>query len=568
MSVKEIIREKPDGLISKAYSFALKAHQGQRRASGESYFEHPKKTADILLSWRLDEEAIAAGFLHDVIENSENVANKFKELREIFGENIAFLVEEVTKLGKIKYRGEERYKESIKKLILASSKDVRVLLIKLADRYHNMQTLKHLPIEKQQRIALETYEIYAPLAYRLGMQKVSGELEDLAFPYINPEAYEWLYKNVRVKYEDREKYLARIKPIVLKALTDASIKPLRIDFRAKRYSSLYKKLLRYDMDIEKIYDLVAFRIIVETVADCYAALGIIHQLWPPLPGRIKDYIAVPKPNGYKSLHTVVIATGNKVVEFQIRTMEMHEEAENGIAAHWAYAETKGTESYIKKQASIAKTADIEWIKKLRAWQEESDDSDTNFIDAMKIDFFKDRIFTLTPKGGVIDLPAGATPVDFAYQIHSVIGDQCVRAKVNGQIVPLHHELRSHDIVEIITQKGKKPSASWLEFVRTSEAKNRIRKTVSKKTGTAFVTLPKQVRLRISAEDKITLLEDISSIISRSHINIVSIDSQREERGKFCIIKVLCDTDDPNKVQKIMLKLKSLKAIKEIEYKFV
>jgi len=568
MSVKEIIREKPDGLISKAYSFALKAHQGQRRASGESYFEHPKKTADILLSWRLDEEAIAAGFLHDVIENSENVANKFKELREIFGENIAFLVEGVTKLGKIKYRGEERHKESIKKLILASSKDVRVLLIKLADRYHNMQTLKHLPIEKQQRIALETYEIYAPLAYRLGMQKVSGELEDLAFPYINPEAYEWLYKNVRVKYEDREKYLARIKPIVLKALTDASIKPLRIDFRAKRYSSLYKKLLRYDMDIEKIYDLVAFRIIVETVADCYAALGIIHQLWPPLPGRIKDYIAVPKPNGYKSLHTVVIATGNKVVEFQIRTMEMHEEAENGIAAHWAYAETKGTESYVKKQASIAKTADIEWIKKLRAWQEESDDSDTNFIDAMKIDFFKDRIFTLTPKGGVIDLPAGATPVDFAYQIHSVIGDQCVRAKVNGQIVPLHHELRSHDIVEIITQKGKKPSASWLEFVRTSEAKNRIRKTVSKKTGTAFVTLPKQVRLRISAEDKITLLEDISSIISRSHINIVSIDSQREERGKFCIIKVLCDTDDPNKVQKIMLKLKSLKAIKEIEYKFV
>ena len=568
MSVKEIIREKPDGLISKAYSFALKAHQGQRRASGESYFEHPKKTADILLSWRLDEEAIAAGFLHDVIENSENVANKFKELREIFGENIAFLVEGVTKLGKIKYRGEERHKESIKKLILASSKDVRVLLIKLADRYHNMQTLKHLPIEKQQRIALETYEIYAPLAYRLGMQKVSGELEDLAFPYINPEAYEWLYKNVRVKYEDREKYLARIKPIVLKALTDASIKPLRIDFRAKRYSSLYKKLLRYDMDIEKIYDLVAFRIIVETVADCYAALGIIHQLWPPLPGRIKDYIAVPKPNGYKSLHTVVIATGNKVVEFQIRTMEMHEEAENGIAAHWAYAETKGTESYIKKQASIAKTADIEWIKKLRAWQEESDDSDTNFIDAMKIDFFKDRIFTLTPKGGVIDLPAGATPVDFAYQIHSVIGDQCVRAKVNGQIVPLHHELRSHDIVEIITQKGKKPSASWLEFVRTSEAKNRIRKTVSKKTGTAFVTLPKQVRLRISAEDKITLLEDIFSIISRSHINIVSIDSQREERGKFCIIKVLCDTDDPNKVQKIMLKLKSLKAIKEIEYKFV
>jgi len=568
MSIKEIIRVNPNGLISKAYFFTENAYKSQLRASGKPYFEHLKKTADILLSWQLDEETIAAGLLHDVIEDAENAIDKLEELRQIFGENIAFLVEGTTKLSKIKYRGEERQKENIKKLILASSKDVRVLLIKLADRYHNMQTLKHLPLEKQQRIALETYEIYAPLAYRLGMQRISGELEDLAFPYINPEAYEWLYKNIRVKYEDREKYLTRIRPMVLKALTDASIKPLKIDFRAKRYSSLYKKLLRYDMDIEKIYDLVSFRIIIKTVADCYAALGAIHQLWPPMPGRIKDYIAVPKPNGYKSLHTVVIATGNKVVEFQIRTMDMHEEAENGIAAHWAYTETKENESYLKRQAPVAKTADIEWIKKLRAWQEENDDSNANFIDAMKIDFFKDRIFALTPKGEVIDLPAGATPVDFAYQIHSAIGDQCVRAKVNGQIVPLHHELRSHDIVEIITQKGKKPSASWLGFVRTNEAKNHIRKTISKKTSSTFMTLPKQVRLRISAEDKITLLEDISGIISRSHINIANIDSQREEHGKFCIIKVLCDTDDPNKVQKIILKLKNLKSVKEIEYKFV
>jgi len=568
MSIKEVIRVNPDGLISRAYFFAEKAHQGQRRASGEPYFEHPKKTADILLSWKLDEETVVAGLLHDVIEDAENAIDKLKELRQIFGENIAFLVEGATKLGKIKYRGEERHKESIKKLILASSKDVRILLIKLADRYHNMQTLKYLPLEKQYRVASETYEIYAPLAYRLGMQKISGELEDLAFPYINPEAHEWLYKNVRVKYEDREKYLTRIKPIVLKALIDANIKPLRVDFRAKRYSSLYKKLLRYDMDIEKIYDLVAFRIIVATVADCYATLGIVHKLWPPLPGRIKDYIAIPKPNGYQSLHTVVIATGNKVVEFQIRTMEMHEEAENGIAAHWAYAETKGTESYTKRQASVAKSADIEWIKKLRVWQEEGGDSNTSFIDAMKIDFFKDRIFALTPKGEVIDLPAGATPIDFAYQIHSAIGDQCVRAKVNGQIVPLHHELRSHDIVEIITQKGKKPSASWLEFVRTSEAKNRIRKIVSKKTGAAFTTLPKQVKFRISAEDKINLLENISGIISRSHIHIASIDSTTEERGGYCSIKVICDTDDPGKVQKLMLKLKSLKEVKEIEYKFI
>jgi len=568
MSIKEIIRINPDGLISKAYSFAEKAHKGQRRASGEPYFDHLKKTADILLSWRLDEETVAAGLLHDVVKNFEDPVYKFKDLRNIFGSNVAFLVEGVTNLGNIKYRGEEKQKENIKKLIFASNKSIRVLLIKLADRYHNMQTLKHLPLEKQHRIALETYEIYAPLAYRLGMQKVSGELEDLAFPYISPEANEWLYKNVQIKYEDREKYLTRIKPIVLKALIDAGIKPLRIDFRAKRYSSLYKKLLRYDMNIEKIYDLISFRIIVETIADCYASLGAVHQLWPPLPGRIKDYIASPKSNGYKSLHTVVTTQGNKIVEFQIRTMDMHEEAENGIAAHWAYAETKGTEKYIKRQASVAKSTDIEWVKKLRSWQEEGNDSDISFIDAIKIDFFKDRVFALTPKGAVIDLPSGATPVDFAYQIHSAIGDQCVKAKVNGQIVPLHHELKSHDVVEIIIQKGRKPSASWLEFVRTSEAKNRIKKFTSKKTSVAFIAPPKQVKLRILTEDEINLLEKISGVISRSHVHIVNIDSQKEEKNKFCVIKVLCDTDDLNKIQKIILKLKSLKKVKEIEYKFV
>jgi GTP pyrophosphokinase len=565
MGVKEIASENPESLIGRAYYFAEKAHKGQRRVSGEPYFEHPRKTADILLSWKLDDETVAAGLLHDVAEDS---ANMFGELQNSFGESISFLVEGVTKLGKIKYRGAERQKENIKKLILASSEDIRVLLVKLADRYHNMQTLKYLAADKQARIALETYEIYAPLAYRLGMQKVSGELEDLAFPYINPEAYEWLHKNIRGKYEDREKYLARIKPMVLKALSDANIKPLKVDFRAKRFSSLYKKLLRYDMDVEKIYDLVAFRIIVETVSDCYATLGIIHKLWPPLPGRIKDYIAVPKPNGYKSLHTVVIAVGNKIVEFQIRTMEMHEEAENGIAAHWAYEEKKGTKMYAERKSTVAKSADIQWVKRLRAWQEESDSASEEFIDSMKIDFFKDRIFVLTPRGEVVDLPAGSTPVDFAYRIHSAIGSQCIGAKVNGEIVPLRHELRSSDIVEIITQKGKKPSSSWLEFARTSEAKNHIRKSLSNKTGMAFVMAPRKTEFRITAEDKIGLFKNISIIISRSHVNIANISSLREEKGGFRVIKVVCDTDDLNKVQKIILKLKSLGEIKEIEYKFV
>ncbi|MFA4999700.1 MAG: RelA/SpoT family protein [Parcubacteria group bacterium] len=564
MDVKEVAKENPSGLIGKAYAFAEKAHKGQRRASGEPYFEHPRKTADILLSWRLDDETIAAGLLHDVAEDS---VEWFDELQNTFGKAITFLVEGVTKLGQIKYRGAEQQKENIKKLILASSKDVRVLFIKLADRYHNMQTLRFLPPEKQHRIALETYEIYAPLAYRLGMQKVSGELEDLAFPYINPEAYEWLHKNVKGKYEDREKYLARIKPAVIKALSDANIKPLKVDFRAKRYSSLYKKLLRYDMDIEKIYDLVAFRIIVESLADCYAALGVIHKLWPPIPGKIKDYIAVPKPNGYKSLHTVVIAVGEKPVEFQIRTFQMHEEAENGIAAHWAYEEKKGTKSYIERKASTARSADIEWIKRLRVWQEERDSSE-DFIDSMKVDFFKDRIFALTPKGEVIDLPASSTPVDFAYRIHSDIGNQCIGAKVNGQIVPLRYELKSSDIVQIIIQKGKKPSSSWLEFVRTSEAKNHIRKGLGTKTGMAFTTDKKKTEFRVLAKDRIGLIKDVSGIISRSHVSIISINSLSEERENLCTIKVICDTDDLNKVQKLMLKLKSLKEIKEIEYRFV
>jgi len=355
--------------------------------------------------------------------------------------------------------------------------------------------------------------------------------------------------------------------MVIKALGDASIHPLRVDFRAKRYSSLYKKLLRYDMDIEKIYDLVAFRIIVNSVSDCYAALGVIHNLWPPFPGRIKDYIAVPKPNGYRSLHTVVIAVGNKIVEFQIRTMEMHEEAENGIAAHWAYEEGKGGKKYAERKVSVAKEKEIEWVGRLRAWQKEQENSE-EFIESMKIDFFKDRIFAVTPQGEVVDLPEGSTPVDFAYRIHSDIGDQCVGAKVNGQIVPLHHELRSGDVVDISIQKGKKPSSSWLEFVRTAQAKHHIRKAFSKKTGIAFPTKPRQTEFRISGENRIGLIKDISGVISRSHVSIIGINSSAESHGNFHVIKVVCDLSDTDKVHKLILKLKNIKEIKEIEYKFI
>ncbi|MDD5098795.1 MAG: RelA/SpoT family protein [Candidatus Colwellbacteria bacterium] len=563
MDVKAEAQNNPESLIGKAYSFAENAHKGQRRASGEPYFEHSRKTANNLLEWGLDEESIAAGLLHDVVEDTDIT---IQEIREKFGPAVGFIVGGVTKLGKIKYRGAESQKENIKNLILASSEDIRVLLVKLSDRFHNMQTLRFLPEEKQKRIAIETYEIYAPLAYRLGMQKLSGELEDLAFPYINPEAYSWLMKDVKVRYDDRVKYLTRIKPIVIKALIDAGIKTSKIEFRAKRYSSLYKKLLRYDMDIEKIHDLVAFRIIVDTVADCYASLGVIHNLWPPLPGRIKDYIAVPKPNGYQSLHTVVIGVGGKPIEFQVRTARMHEEAENGIAAHWAYEEKKGSRDYIARKTSIAKEKEVEWVKRLRNWQAENESE--NLIDSMKIDFFKDRIFVVTPKGEVIDLPSGSTPIDFAYHIHSAIGDQCVGARVNGEIVPIDHELHSSDVVEVMTQRGKKPSASWLEFVKTAGAKNRIRKSLSGKPGLSFGVKPRRTEFRITAADRVGLIKDISDIISRSHVSIIGINSALDSRGHFHIVKIECGINDPDKVHKLMVKFKSIKEIREIEYKFI
>lgn len=564
MDVKEYAVKNPESLVGRSYRFAEAAHKGQRRASGEAYFEHPKKVANLLLDWNMDEETVAAGLLHDVAEDTRH---SVAEIEKTFGHGTAFLVDGVTKLGRIKYRGDEEQRENIKKLIIASSEDIRVLIVKLADRYHNMSTLKFLPEEKQLRIALETYEIYAPLAYRLGMQRLSGELEDLAFPYINPDGYKWLIENVRVRYEDREKYLQRIKPHVVKALKDAAIEPLQIDFRAKRYSSLYKKLVRYDMNIDRVYDLIAFRIIVKSVSDCYAALGVIHNLWPPVPGRFKDYIAMPKPNGYQSLHTVVFGGGQHPIEFQIRTLEMHEGAENGIAAHWAYEEKKGTRDYSQRVAVIAKEKEVEWVKRLRTWQTESAD-DPDFMNSMKIDFFKDRIFAVTPKGEVIDLPSGATPVDFSYQIHSKVGDQTIGAKVNGEVVPLHHELRSGDIVEVITQRGKKPSSAWLEFVKTAHAKACIRKTLNEKGSALTFVKPKRTELKILCADRIGLIKDVTSVISRSHVSIININSNPESHGDSHIIKVVCDMSDIERIIKIIGKLRDLDSVKEVEYKIV
>ncbi|OGY63939.1 MAG: hypothetical protein A3I89_00575 [Candidatus Harrisonbacteria bacterium RIFCSPLOWO2_02_FULL_41_11] len=560
IKIESLIKE--NALIKKAYDISKQAHEGQKRRTGEPYFNHVMATAEFIAGWGLDQDSIIAGLLHDIVEDTGYPLEKIKEE---FGEEVVFLVDGVTKLGKVKYRGVERQVENLRKMILALSKDIRVIIIKLADRLHNMKTLSALPPQKQKRIALETMEIYSPLAYRLGMQNVSGELEDLAFPYIYPREYKWLINNVKEKYRERERYAEKVKPVVLEALQKAGIETIKIGSRAKRYASLYKKLLRYDMDTDKIYDLVALRIIVKTVADCYAALGVIHQLWPPLPNRIKDYIALPKPNGYRSIHTTVFCVDNKIIEIQIRTQEMNEEGETGIAAHWAYEQSKDSKAYQDKRSVTADKKELQWVNQLRNWQKEFSNSE-EFLESLKIDFFKDRIFVITPKGEVIDLPVDATPVDFAYQIHTEVGNSCTGARVNGKIVPLEHRLKSGNLVEILTQKNKKPSESWLEFVKTSSARNHIRAALKTKETRLAKKEPKETELKIIVEDKMGLLKDITAVISRSHVNIAGINTAPS--AKFLTLKIRCDTANKGKIEKIVLKLKKLKEVKKISYQLI
>lgn len=475
--IKRMAEENPEGVVAKAYKFAEKKHAKQKRRTGEPYFIHCLATATQLAKWGMDEETIAAGLLHDVLEDTETTK---EEMEKEFGEKITELVLGVSKIGRVKYRGEEAQAELLRKMMLSLTSDVRTVLVKLADRLHNMKTLGALPAQKQKRIALETAEIYAPLAYRLGMRELSGELEDLAFPYIDPRNYEMILELVKKYYGRREKYLEKVKPIIEDGLKNGGIGEFEISFRAKRYYSLYKKLKRNEMNIENIYDLIAFRIIVPTVEKCYAALGIIHSLWPPVPGRIKDYIATPKPNGYKSLHTTVFCLDGIITEFQVRTREMHEEAEEGIAAHWIYKrEGKISGEKFKNLENLSR--ETEWVKNMQKWKENFKDA-SGFINAIKSDFFKERIYAITPKGEVIDLPSQATPIDFAYKVHSLLGHETTGAKVNGKIVPLNTELNSGDIVEILRQKGKKPSEDWIGFVKTQSAKDHIKYMLNKKKG--------------------------------------------------------------------------------------
>lgn len=550
-------------LISRAYKLALRAHEGQRRKSGEPYVTHSIAVALQLIKWRMDAATIAGGLLHDVAEDTRYT---IEQIRKEFGGEVALLVEGVTKLGALKYTETSGKAENLRRLMLAVSRDMRVIFIKLADRLHNMKTLSHLPEVSQKRISLETSEIYSPLAYQLGMQGVSGELEDLAFPYLHKEKYDWLVKHVSKTYGEREKYLEKVREVLAAALAKQNLRPVSVESRAKRYSSLYKKLIRYDMDIAQIYDLVAVRVIVNNIEECYAVLGVIHQLWPPMPGRIKDYIALPKPNGYRSLHTTVFCINKKPTEFQIRTVAMHEESENGIAAHWAYQLGKRGKAYKKRRVVSAGEKETAWVARLRSWDKEYASSE-EFVQALKIDFLGDRIYVLTPKGTVLDLPAGATPVDFAYSIHTDVGHSCVGARVNGKIVPLTHQLQSGDLVEILTQKNKKPSDSWLLFVKTDRAKKKIRALFKKsRESSSLRAAPKSAELKITVRGRIGLLEDISSVISRSHINILSVSMPQST--PFHTTRIVIATADRYKIEKLLMKLKEIRGVKEIGFRLL
>ena len=448
-------------MLRLAYDFAAGAHKGQKRKNGEPYIQHSLHTAFVLAQMKADLSTIIAGILHDVPEDTEHTLD---EIEKDFGKEIASLVEGVTKLSKIKYRGIERYLENLRKMFLAMADDLRVILIKFADRFHNLRTLDALPPEKQKRIAQETMEIYAPIAGLLGIGRLKWQMEDLCFKYLQPEEYKKLEYEYEVEKKlERHKYIEKIKNILNKELGEAKIKA-EITGRFKHLYSIYKKMRTKDRKFDEIYDVFALRVIIPTVADCYKVLGIIHSVWKPNMNRFKDYIAVPKPNGYRSLHTTVFGPGGKATEFQIRTPEMHEEAIYGIAAHWRY----------KQKSAKEEVKQPRWIKEILDLQRQTKDS-SDFISQVKFNIFHSRIFVLTPKGDVYDLPENSTPIDFAYAVHTDIGNHCMSARINDKIASLDTKLKNGDMAEIIIDKKRNsPSRDWLKFAKTHKARAKIK----------------------------------------------------------------------------------------------
>lgn len=453
-------------LIRKAYVFSAKYHAGQTRKNGEPYLVHPLEVAKILAELKLDEASICTGLLHDTVEDTQ--ATK-QDIENLFGKDIAELVDGVTKLSQIKfYSTEEKQAENFRKMLVAISKDIRVLLVKLADRLHNMRTLQYMKPEKQEQIALETMEIYAPLANRLGIGWLKAELEDLSFRYIKP----WDYRNLKEKIgktkKEREHFINEVSKELIKTLTN--IAHCEVSGRPKHLWSIYRKMKDKALAFDDIYDLIAFRVLVTNISQCYETLGLIHAKWRPIPGRFKDYIAMPKPNGYSSLHTTLIGPKGERIEVQIRTKNMHEIAESGIAAHWKYKE-QGSLSFVSMENATEKG--FNWLKQLMNWQKDLKDPN-EFLDSVKVDLFSEEVYVFTPRGDVIELPRGATPIDLAFAVHSDVGMQCIGAKVNNRIVPLKYILENGDTCEIITQKNQIPKKDWLDFVKTSKAKNKIR----------------------------------------------------------------------------------------------
>jgi guanosine-3',5'-bis(diphosphate) 3'-pyrophosphohydrolase len=448
-------------LIRKAYEFSQKHHAGQTRASGQPYLVHPLEVALVLAEMKMDPVAIAAGLLHDSVEDTSVTV---VDIRKEFGEQVAHIVEGVTKISALDFvTREEQQAENLRKMMLAMVDDIRVVLIKLADRLHNMRTLEHLQPERQQKIARETLDIYAPIAHRLGMGKIRGELEDLGFRYVDPISYQQVEEAVEARRKAGEAFLGRVEQIFHDKLNEAGI-TAKVESRIKRLYSIHKKLQRQHIAVEQVYDLYAMRVITESVQDCYAVLGIIHNLWRPVPGRIKDFIAMPRPNFYQSLHTSVISEEGTPFEVQIRTEEMHKMAEEGIAAHWKYKD--GPVSAQDEQR-------LAWLRQVVEWQRDVSDPG-EFLSTLKIDLYPEEVYTFTPKGKVVVLPRDASPIDFAYSIHTEVGHSCVGAKVNGRMVPLRFKLHSGDIVEILTQPGHKPSRDWLGIAKSSRARNKIK----------------------------------------------------------------------------------------------
>ena len=467
-------------LLRKAYVFTAKVHLGQVRLSGEPYLNHPLEVAGILTQLKLDVASVATGLLHDTVEDT---LTTLKEIQENFGEEIARLVDGLTKISQISLRSSEEHQaENFRKMILAMVKDIRVILIKLSDRLHNMRTLKYQTPEKQKEIAQETLDIYAPLAHRLGIDWIKSELQGLAFQYLHADIYEEIQRKIAKKERERARYIDEVKRTLMKKLYENRITG-EVTGRLKQIYSIYLKMKDQNIDFDQVYDITAFRVVVNSMKECYDVLGIIHSLWKPIPGKFKDYIGLPKENMYQSLHTTVIGPYGERIEIQIRTHEMHKIAEEGIAAHWKYKEGKVFEEEDDKQFT--------WLRQLLEWQRDLKD-DREFIESVKVDLFPNEVYIFTPKGAVRQFPIGATPIDFAYSIHSDVGNHCVGAKVNGKIVPLRYELRNGDTVEILTSPNQKPSKDWLKFVKTSRAKTKIRQWFTAEEREKSITLGKDI----------------------------------------------------------------------------